>query len=289
MKPAFNDYLILTKVRITALVLVTTAAGFMLASGPRLSLALLAWTLLGTGLAASGAAALNQYVEREVDAKMRRTASRPIPAGRMTPARGLSVGVGLSAIGVGLLAGLVNGLTALLALATVLLYVGVYTPLKRMTPLNTMIGAIPGAIPPVMGWTAVTGALGLPAGVLFAILFLWQLPHFLAIAWIFRDDYRLGGFPMLPVVDPEGEATGRQVALYCAALVPVSLIPTFLGLAGPVYFFGALILGLGFLASGLMMAMHRGGKEARRVLLASVTYLPLLLALLAVDRAPLGG
>ena len=285
MKPAFNDYLILTKVRITALVLVTAAAGFLLASGPAPDFELLAWTLLGTGLAASGAAALNQVVEREVDAKMRRTASRPIPSGRMTVARGRSVGIALSAAGVGLLAASVNLLTALLALVTVLLYIAVYTPLKRMTPLNTIVGAIPGAVPPVMGWTAVTGTLGLPAWVLFAILFLWQLPHFLAIAWIFRDDYRRGGFPMLPVVDPGGEATGRQVALYCAALVPVSLIPTFLGLTGPVYFFGALVLGLGFFGAGLMMALHRRGPEARRVLLASVAYLPLLLALLVVDRA----
>jgi len=285
--PALNDYLILTKVRITALVLVTTAAGFLLASGPRPDVALLAWTLLGTGLAASGAAALNQVVEREADARMRRTAGRPIPAGRMTPARGWWVGIGLAAAGVGILAVTVNLLTSLLALATVLLYVGVYTPLKRMTPLNTMVGAIPGAIPPMMGWTAVTGEAGLPAWVLFAILFLWQLPHFLAIAWIFRDDYRLGGFPMLPVLDPDGLATGRQAALYCAALVPVSLIPTFLGLAGPVYFFGALVLGLAFLAAALAMAVRRRGKEARRVLLASVTYLPLLLTLLVADRAPL--
>jgi protoheme IX farnesyltransferase len=193
----------------------------------------------------------------------------------------------LAVAGVALLGALVNGLTALLALATVLLYVAVYTPLKRITPLNTIVGAVPGAIPPVMGWTAVSGTLGFPAVVLFAILFLWQLPHFLAIAWIFRDDYRRGGFPMLPVVDQDGESTGRQVALYCAALVPVSLVPTFLGLTGPIYFFGALVLGLAFLASGLAMAMHRRGKEARRVLLASVTYLPLLLALLVVDRAPI--
>jgi protoheme IX farnesyltransferase len=282
-----NDYLILTKVRITALVLVTTAAGFLLASSARVDPALLAWTLLGTGLAASGAAALNQFLERDADARMRRTAGRPIPAGRMTPSRGLAVGIGLSVAGVAVLVLFVNVLTGLLALATVLLYVGVYTPLKRMTPLNTIIGAIPGAIPPVMGWTAVTGEAGLPAWVLFAILFLWQLPHFLAIAWIFRDDYRLGGFPMLPVLDPDGEATGRQVALYCAALVPVSLIPTFLGLAGPIYFFGALLLGLAFLGAGLMMAVRRRGKEARRVLLASVTYLPLLLALMVADRAPI--
>jgi protoheme IX farnesyltransferase len=287
VKTALNDYLILTKVRITALVLVTTAAGFLLASGPDLDLTLLGWTLLGTGLAASGAAALNQVLEREVDAKMERTAGRPIPSGRMSPGRGLGVGVVLAVAGVAFLGALVNGLTALLALATVLLYVAVYTPLKRITPLNTIVGAVPGAIPPVMGWTAVSGTLGFPAVVLFAILFLWQLPHFLAIAWIFRDDYRRGGFPMLPVVDQDGESTGRQVALYCAALVPVSLVPTFLGLTGPIYFFGALVLGLAFLASGLAMAMHRRGQEARRVLLASVTYLPLLLALLVVDRAPI--
>jgi protoheme IX farnesyltransferase len=287
MSPVLNDYLVLTKVRITVLVLVTTAAGFLLASGSGLDVALLAWTLLGTGLAASGAAALNQVVEREADARMRRTAGRPIPAGRISPRHGSSVGVGLAGIGVGLLAATVNLLTAGLALATVLLYIVVYTPLKRMTPLNTIVGAIPGAIPPVMGWTAVTGQLALPACVLFAILFLWQLPHFLAIAWIFRDDYRRGGFPMLPVLDPDGEATGRQVALYCAALVPVSLIPTLLGLTGPVYFFGALALGLAFLAAGVAMAISRQKREARRVLLASVTYLPLLLLLLVVDRSPL--
>lgn len=287
MSPVLNDYLVLTKVRITVLVLVTTAAGFLLAAGSELDVPLLAWTLLGTGLAASGAAALNQVVEREADARMRRTAARPIPAGRISPRHGSSVGVGLAGIGVGLLAAAVNLLTAGLALATVLLYIVVYTPLKRMTPLNTIVGAIPGAIPPVMGWTAVTGQLALPAWVLFAILFLWQLPHFLAIAWIFRDDYRLGGFPMLPVLDPDGEATGRQVALYCAALVPVSLIPTLLGLTGPVYFFGALALGLAFLAAGVAMAISRQKREARRVLLASVTYLPLLLLLLVLDRAPL--
>lgn len=286
MRRLLSDYLILTKVRITALVLVTAATGFLLGSIGGLDMPLLGWTLLGTGLAASGAAALNQVVEREFDARMRRTAGRPIPAGRMSAPHGLIVGVVLSVAGVGVLAEFVNLLTAALGLATVLLYVGVYTPLKRMTTLNTIVGAVPGAIPPVMGWTAASGSLGVPAGVLFAILFLWQLPHFLAIAWIFRDDYRRGGFPMLPVVDPEGLTTGHQVALYCAALVPVSLLPTILGLTGPIYFFGALVLGLGFLAFGLRMARNRQGREARGVLLASVTYLPLLLALLVIDRGP---
>lgn len=286
MRSVLNDYLILTKVRITTLVLVTAASGFLLGSSDGLGLSLLGWTLLGTGLAASGAAALNQVLEREVDARMRRTAGRPIPAGRMSALHGLTVGLVLSLAGVGVLAAFVNLLTAALGLVTVLLYVGVYTPLKRMTTLNTIVGAVPGAIPPVMGWTAATGALGVPAGVLFAILFLWQLPHFLAIAWIFRDDYRRGGFPMLPVVDPGGRTTGHQVALYCAALVPVSLLPTFLGLTGSTYFFGALVLGLAFLVFGLRMARNRRGREARGVLLASVTYLPLLLALLVLDRGP---
>jgi protoheme IX farnesyltransferase len=204
----------------------------------------------------------------------------------MSAPHGLIVGIALSLAGVAVLAAFVNFLTAGLGLLTVLLYVGVYTPLKRMTTLNTIVGAVPGAIPPVMGWTAAAGSLGLPAGILFAILFLWQLPHFLAIAWIFRDDYARGGFPMLPVIDPDGLTTGHQVALYCAALVPVSLLPTFLGLTGPIYFFGALVLGLGFLAFGLRMARNRRGREARGVLLASVTYLPLLLALLVLDRGP---
>ncbi|HET6638455.1 MAG TPA: heme o synthase [Gemmatimonadota bacterium] len=286
MRHLLSDYLILTKVRITALVLVTAATGFLLGSRDGLDLPLLGWTLLGTGLAASGAAALNQVLERGVDARMRRTAGRPIPAGRMSAPHGLIVGIALSLAGVAVLAAFVNFLTAGLGLLTVLLYVGVYTPLKRMTTLNTIVGAVPGAIPPVMGWTAAAGSLGLPAGILFAILFLWQLPHFLAIAWIFRDDYARGGFPMLPVIDPDGLTTGHQVALYCAALVPVSLLPTFLGLTGPIYFFGALVLGLGFLAFGLRMARNRRGREARGVLLASVTYLPLLLALLVLDRGP---
>lgn len=279
-----NDYLVLTKVRITAMVLVTTTAGFFLASRGALDLTRLVEVLIGTGLAASGAAALNQVLERDVDARMTRTKSRPIPAGRMSPTHGLFVGLVLVALGVGWLAARINLITAILALATVVLYIAVYTPLKRMTPLNTLVGAIPGAVPPMMGWSAVTGGIGVGAWVLFAILFLWQLPHFLAIAWICRDDYADAGFPMLPVVDPDGFSTGRQVALYSAALIPVSLAPTVLGLAGPIYFFGALFSGLAFLACGVTMAIGRQRKAAKRVLLASVTYLPILLVLLLVDR-----
>ncbi|HUP02314.1 MAG TPA: heme o synthase [Gemmatimonadota bacterium] len=279
-----SDYLVLTKARITALVLVTAAAGFCLASPEGIDLGRLAALLVGTALASGGAAALNQVFEREADGRMARTWSRPLPAGRITPRQGLVVGVGLAAGGVVWLALRIDLLTAGLALLTIGLYLAVYTPLKRRTPLNTLVGAVPGAIPPMMGWTAATGGLAPGAWVLFGILFLWQLPHFLAIAWLFREDYARGGFPMLPVVDPDGGSTGRQVALYLVALIPVSLAPTFLGLTGPVYFFGALALGLVFLGFGIAMALGRGRRGARRLLLASVTYLPILMLLLLADR-----
>ena len=278
-----NDWLVLTKARITAMVLVTTAAGYVLGA-PTVELGTLVWLLVGVGLASGGAAALNQVYERDADARMIRTASRPVPAGRISPARGLAAGLFLSAGGVGWLVFGINPLTGFLALLTVVLYIAVYTPLKPRTSLNTLVGAIPGAIPPVIGWTAATGSIGLGGWALFCILFLWQLPHFLAIAWLFRDDYARGGFPMLPVVDPAGGSTGRQATLYALALIPVSLTPTLLGLTGGVYFFGALALGVAFLACGLGMAMDHGRKGARRLLLASVTYLPILLALLVLDR-----
>ncbi|HSE95388.1 MAG TPA: heme o synthase, partial [Methylomirabilota bacterium] len=245
-----NDWLVLTKARITAMVLVTTAAGYVLGA-PRVELGTLVWLLVGVGLASGGAAALNQVYERDADARMIRTASRPVPAGRISPARGLAAGLLLSAGGVGWLVFGINPLTGFLALLTVVLYIAVYTPLKPRTSLNTLVGAIPGAIPPVIGWTAATGSIGLGGWALFCILFLWQLPHFLAIAWLFRDDYARGGFPMLPVVDPAGGSTGRQATLYALALIPVSLTPTLLGLTGGVYFFGALALGVAFLACGL--------------------------------------
>lgn len=279
-----NDYLILTKARITGLVLVTTTVGFVLASSQSVDLSRLAVLLVGVALATGGSAALNQYLEHEIDARMRRTESRPLPAGRMALGHGLAVGVLLSAAGVVWLVAGVNPLTGLLALASSLLYLAVYTPLKTRTPLNTLVGAVPGAIPPVMGWTAVTGGIDAGAWALFGILYLWQFPHFLAIAWMYRDDYARARLPMLPVVDPDGGSTGRQVALYSLALLPVSLIPTLLGLAGPVYFFGALVAGLVFLGFGLAMTVSRERASARRLLLASVTYLPILLILLLVDR-----
>jgi protoheme IX farnesyltransferase len=280
-----NDWLVLTKARITALVLVTAATGYVLGTPGRIGVSGLLALLLGVGLASGGAAALNQVYEREADGRMRRTASRPVPAGRITARAALAAGCLLSAAGVAWLAIAVNPLTGFLGLLTVVLYIAVYTPLKPRTPLNTLVGAIPGAIPPVLGWTAATGSVGLGGWALFSILFLWQLPHFLAIAWMFREDYARGGFPMLPVVDPGGASTGRQAALYNLALIPVSLTPTLLGLAGGIYFFGALLLGVLFLACGVAMALDRGRRSARRLLLASVTYLPILLDLLVFDRA----
>jgi protoheme IX farnesyltransferase len=280
-----NDWLVLTKARITALVLVTAATGYVLGTPGRIDATGLLALLLGVGMASAGAAALNQFCEREADGRMRRTASRPVPAGRISPRDALAAGCLLSAAGVAWLAIAVNPLTGFLGLLTVVLYIAVYTPLKPRTPFNTLVGAIPGAIPPVLGWTAATGSVGLGGWALFSILFLWQLPHFLAIAWMFKDDYARGGFPMLPVVDPGGASTGRQAALYNLALIPVSLTPTLLGLAGGIYFFGALVLGVLFLACGVAMALDRGRGSARRLLLASVTYLPILLVLLVLDRA----
>ncbi len=284
-RPRVNDYLILTKARITGLVLVTTTVGFVLASSQSVDLGQLAVLLVGVALATGGSAALNQYLEHEIDARMRRTESRPLPAGRMGRGHGLAVGVVLSVVGVIWLVVRINPLTGVLALASSLLYLAVYTPLKTRTPLNTLVGAVPGAIPPVMGWTAVTGRIDVAAWALFGILYLWQFPHFLAIAWMYRDDYARARLPMLPVVDPDGGSTGRQVVLYSLALLPVSLIPTVMGLAGAVYFFGALVAGLIFLGFGLAMTMNRERASARRLLLASVTYLPILLVLLLVDRA----
>lgn len=281
---ASADWLSLTKPRITALVLVTAAVGFCLGSPASIDLAALAWLLSGTALAAAGAGALNHVVERDVDARMRRTMARPIPAGRIEASRGLVFGLALSLAGTALLSARANLLTGLLAATTIVLYIGAYTPLKRRTTLNTLVGAVPGAIPPVMGWTAATGSIGVGAGALFAILYLWQLPHFLSIAWMYREDYARAGLRMLPVVDAEGVWTGRMAALYASALVPVSVAPTPLGLAGGAYFFGALALGLALLGFGIALAIDRERTSARRLLLASVTYLPLLLLLLVADR-----
>jgi protoheme IX farnesyltransferase len=274
------DYLQLTRPRLCVMALLTVAAGAVLASGGAPDWRIMAHALVGAALAAAGASALNQWSEREVDARMRRTRARPLPAGRLQPGEVLVLGIASAAGGVVYLAAaLPSALAAVVAALTLLTYVFAYTPLKRRTPLNTLVGAIPGALPPVIGWTAVRGSVGAEAGALFAVLFLWQVPHFLAIAWIYREDYGRAGLCMLPSVDAEGGATGRQMIVYCLALVAASLMPVVVGGAGPVYLGGALILGVGFLAYSIGFSLRRSTARARGVLRASLIYLPALLTL----------
>jgi protoheme IX farnesyltransferase len=279
-----SDYLALTKPRVTLMVLITMVFGFYLGAQGDLNWVLLLNALLGTALVAGGTSALNQYAEREVDAKMRRTQNRPLPAGRLRPGEAFIFSATISVAGLILLALTVNLLTAFLAALTLGSYVFIYTPLKQKSSLSTMIGAVPGALPPLGGWAAARGELGVEAWVLFAILFLWQLPHFLAIAWIYREDYRRGGLPMLTVVDPDGESASRQILTNCLALLPVSLLPTLVGISGPLYFIGALLLSLMFLACGIAVMVYRSNLSVRRLLHASLLYLPVLMALMALDK-----
>jgi protoheme IX farnesyltransferase len=274
----------LTKPRITLMVVLTAGIGLLLASGGEVSLSLAVHALLGTGLLAAGSSALNQVLERDLDALMQRTAQRPLPAGRMSPDAALLFGVTMAILGLLELTLFVNLLTALLGTLALASYVFLYTPLKRISSLATVIGAIPGAIPPLMGWTAVTDELALGAWVLFGILFLWQLPHFLAIAWMCREDYARAGLPMLPVVEPDGRSTARQMVLWGAALLPVSLMPTILGLTGMTYFLGTLTLGCFFLGVCVTFALSFTTQAARRVLLVSVLYLPAVLVVMVLDR-----
>ena len=275
----------LTKPRIVAMVLVATALGFHLGGQGAPGLALLGLTLLGTALTASGSGVLNHYLERDVDALMRRTRCRPLPAGDLKPSTALSLGFLLILAGQVVLVLGVNLLTAWLGLLTAFLYVVVYTPLKRLTWLNTSLGSIPGALPPVGGWAAATGGLDTGAWVLFAILFAWQHPHFYAIAWIFRDDYRRGGFRMLPVLEERGDRTCRHVLAFSLMLLAFSVLPAALGMSGMLYGAGALVLGLLLLAPGVTLARSRATSDARRLLRASVLYLPLLFLLSIVDHS----
>jgi protoheme IX farnesyltransferase len=279
-----SDFVGLTKPRITFLVLVTTAVGYALGVGTSFHPGVFVSLLVGTALVSGGASALNQWAERDADARMLRTASRPLPAGRLAPVDALVFGLAISTVGLVLLAGAVNLLTALLALGSLSSYVLAYTPLKRVTSLCTLVGAVPGAIPPMMGWAAARGSLGREAFALFGILFLWQLPHFLSIAWIYRDDYARGGFPMLPVTDPGGASTARQSVAYAAALVPVTLLAGAATAAGETYLWGAVALGALFVGCTIAFAFARSVKTARRVFLASVFYLPAVLALMVLDR-----
>jgi protoheme IX farnesyltransferase len=277
------DFLELTKPRITFLVLVTTAVGYLVGARGSFDAAVFIALLAGTAFVSGGASTLNQYWEREVDGQMRRTRTRPLPSGRVAPGDALAFGLFLSAAGLGLLA-TINGLTYFLGIAALASYVVVYTPLKRVTSLCTIVGAVPGALPPLMGWVAARNALEIGGWALFAVLFLWQLPHFLAIGWIYREDYARGGFPMLTVSDPDGRTTAGQMILYCAALVPVTLLAGSLAHTGMAYLWGATLLGLVFLAGSMRFARTKSISAARVLFAISVIYLPVLLALMVWDR-----
>ena len=279
-----SDFLTLTKPRLNLLVLMTTLGGLYLASPDGVPFDVLFHTLVGTALVAGGAAALNQVWERDTDRLMRRTAARPLPGGRLGVAEGTWFGVAMSAIGLTQLAFGANVTAAWVAAVTLVSYVLMYTPLKTRTSLSTLVGAIPGALPPVIGWAAATGTITLPAVVLFGIVFFWQMPHFLAIAWMYRADYARAGIPMLPVLEPDGRRTSQQALLYAAGLWPVSLMPLVVGLAGPVYGAVATILGLLFIWLCVRFTQDRSQQNARRLFLFSITYLAILWSVLVVDR-----
>jgi protoheme IX farnesyltransferase len=278
------DLIELGKPRITLLVTLTAAAGFVLASPEGIDPVRFVNALIGTALVAAGSAALNQFVERDSDRRMRRTAQRPLPAGRMSPDAALAWAVLLATTGLLQLLLLVNALTALVGAVTLGAYVLLYTPLKRVSALATVVGAFPGAAPPVMGWTAASGRLELGGWILFALLFLWQLPHFLSIAWLYREDYRAAGMPLLTVNDPDGKRTGRQAVLWASALVPVTLMPSAIGMTGWIALAGALAAGAWFLAAAVRFARTQTVATARRLLLVSVFYLPAVLGALVVDH-----
>jgi protoheme IX farnesyltransferase len=279
-----TNYLALTKPRITLLVVLTALAGYLV--GARSPFRTFTWLHLTLGVMclSAGISTLNQYLERRIDGLMRRTKDRPLPSGRIEPLRALIFGVGLSTIGELYLYLAINPLTAICGAVAFASYLFLYTPLKTRSSLSTAVGAIPGAIPPLMGWVAARGELSLEGWVLFAILFLWQFPHFLAIAWLYREDYARAGICMLPVVEPEGDVTGQQIVNYTLLLLPVSLIPAWLGLAGGIYAGGAVLLGVGLLYVSVRTALSISRQQARRLLQASVAYLPLLFALMALNR-----
>lgn len=277
-------YVTLTKPDVTFLVVLTTVAGFYLGSSGSPNWILLLYTVCGTTLVAGGTAALNQYMERDIDAVMRRTASRPLPSGLLRRGQVLVFGLATIVLGTAWLAIAVNALSSALALTTCLLYLLLYTPLKTRTTLATAVGAIPGALPPLIGWTAAHGSLSLGAWVLFVILFLWQFPHFMAIAWMYREDYARGGIRMLPVVDPKGDATFHQMVSTSAILVPVSVLPSVVGMAGIDYFFAALVLGISQLGVVLWANRSRTNARAKQLMHATVAYIPLLLLWMVFDK-----
>jgi heme o synthase len=284
VKRRLADYVALTKPGVVVMVLITTLVGYHLGADGALDPLRILDTLVGTALAAGGTLALNQYLERDLDSLMARTRLRPLPGGRLKPVEALAFGGGILLLGLGWLLLRVGLLPALVTATTAVTYLLVYTPLKPVTSLCSLVGAIPGALPPVAGWAAARGTLGLEPWVLFGIMFLWQIPHSLAIGRMYRDDYARAGIRVLPVVDSDGLSTGTQVVGNCLALLPVALLPTLIGLAGPVYFLVALVLGLGFLWSAIGLARSRTVADARRLLFASLIYLPVLLGVLALDK-----
>ena len=278
------DFVSLTKPRLNFLVVATSAAGYYLGSSSPLDTIGFFNTVAGTALVAGGSSVFNQIYERDVDALMTRTRLRPLPDGRVAPGEAAVFGGLLSMAGLLLLALGSTLLAAGVALATLISYVAIYTPLKQRTSLATVVGAVPGALPPVIGWAGATGVVSREAWLLFAIVFLWQMPHFLAIAWMFREDYARAGFPMLPVIHPDGRSTTRQATAYAAALIPVSLMPTAIGMASWVYFAGALGLGLVFLGLAVRFARRLADSDARWLFFGSITYLPLVWILMIATR-----
>lgn len=282
----WEDLLELTKPGICVLALAMAALGYCVGvSGP------VHWphffiSLFATGLIGAGCGAINQWMERDIDALMHRTKDRPLPTGRLSGRLALALGFSCLAVGVVLLFVFVNAVTAILGIVTFLTYLVAYTPMKRVNSLSTLVGAVPGAMPPLMGWTAATGTLDWGGWVLFAIMFLWQVPHFLAIAWVYREDYARAGLPILSVTDEEGSKTSKQVLLYSSVLLPLSLVPSLLGVTGAAYFFGAMILGILFFIFSVYLAIFRTKVYARRLFFASIIYLPILGLLMAFDRLP---
>jgi protoheme IX farnesyltransferase len=283
-KSWLSVYADLFKARLTFLVLLTTLVGFYIGFRGPVDYWLMLHTLLGTALVASGASALNQLLERDYDARMRRTQNRPLPSGRLQPQTVLIIGTAAAVLGLAYLAICVNTITCLVGAASFVSYLFIYTPLKRVTWLNTAIGAIPGALPPLMGWTAARGALSGEGWALFAILAFWQLPHFLAIAWLYREEYAKAGFKMLPLIDPTGARTGRQAVSHTLGLLPISLCPFLFRLTGTIYLFGALVLGLIFLWYAIRFSRELSRSRARELFFVSILYLPLLLALMVFDK-----
>ena len=280
------DYIALSKPRVVVMILAVTVAGFYMGARQTPDWLLLLHVLIGMALSAGGTLALNQFMERREDALMVRTQGRPLPEGRILPTSALIAGFISLAVGLVYMALTVNGLSMVVTAATAVTYLLWYTPLKRKSTFCSIVGAIPGALPPLTGWAAARGTLGQEAWIIFAVMFLWQMPHALAIAMLYCEDYARAGFQLLPVLHPDGRSTGRQIVTNCLALLGVALLPTLIGMAGPIYFIAMCVMGLGFLAFGLETALTRTKAAARRLVLASLVYLPLMFIVMALDKVP---